>query len=712
MNLKILIIVENESVPFDSRVWKEAQSLFAAGYQVSVICPKRKGYTQSHEVLQGVHIYRHPAPPEMDGPFGYLVEFSFALFWEFLFSWWIFFTRGFHVIQGCNPPDDIFWVALPFKLFGVKYIFDHHDANPELYEAKFERRDLFYKAQVLLEKLTYRFSDVVIATNLSYRKLAIDRGGLPADRVFVVRNGPDLDTFKPVPPIPDLKYGKKYLVGYVGTMGNQDGLDILIDVALHIKNSGRSDVHFTCVGSGPALAELRELVQRKDLSGIMNFTGRIPDKDLLEILSTADVCVNPDRPCEMNNISTMIKIMEYMALGKPIVQFDLAEGKFSAQRASLYADPGKPVEDFAAKILWLLDRPEARQAMGAEGHRRVAQELAWGHSVPHLLAAYERALAPAAQPTTRKKVNHLYNWLRPFLPLSLRLLVRRWDARNRRRTYQSVWPIDQSSAAAPDFWPGWPEGKRFALVLTHDVEGQRGLDKIAALMSLEAKHGFRSSFNLVPEGDYQVPDALRHTLESSGFEVGLHGLQHDGRLYSSRAEFMRKAARIREYAKLWNVSGFRSPLMQHRLDWLHELGMEYDCSTFDTDPFEPQPDGVHTIFPFRVSRPDGSEYIELPYTLPQDHTLFVIFRERDISTWKKKLDWVAEQGGMVLLNTHPDYMNFEGRAAADEYPVSYYEDLLRYLRDKYAGEFWHATPREVARFCRSYHPCSSVSIPG
>jgi len=393
---KVLIIVENAPVPFDPRVWKEALSLTENGYEVSVLSPSDKGYERGYELLKGVHIYRHPMPEEGNGLFGYLSEYSCALFWQFLYAWWIFLRRGFHVIQGCNPPDDIFLVALPFKLFGVKYVFDHHDANPELYLSKYEKKGSLYRVQVWLEQQTYRFSDVVIATNQSYRDLAVTRGGMAAEDVFVVRNGPDLNTFKLVPPVPELKYGKRFLVGYVGTMSIQEGLDILLDVALHIKNRGRRDVHFTCVGGGPGLAGLRKMVQEKDLGDIVNFTGRVPDKDLLEVLSTADVCVNPDKPCQMNDISTMIKIMEYMALGKPIVQFDLKEGRFSAQDASLYADNRNQVSDFADKILWLLDHPESRQTMGQFGLKRVSEKLAWEYSVPNLLSAYERAFSKRA----------------------------------------------------------------------------------------------------------------------------------------------------------------------------------------------------------------------------------------------------------------------------------------------------------------------------
>jgi glycosyltransferase involved in cell wall biosynthesis len=390
---KVLIIVENAPVPFDTRVWKEACSLHQAGYEVTVLSPKDKGAELGHEIIGGVRIYRHPMPEEGNSSFWYLWEYSCALFWEFWYVWWIYLRHGFHIIQGCNPPDNIFLIALPFKPFGVKYIFDHHDAIPELYVSKYGKQGFFYKVQVLLEKLTYRFSDVVMATNASYNHLAVTRGRVAPEDVFIVRNGPDLETFKVVPPNPALKYGKAYLVGYVGNMSDQDGLDILLDVALRLKKLGRIDIHFTCVGGGPALDSLRNMVRDKEIGDMVNFTGRVPDKQLLEILSTADVCVNPDKPCEMNDISTMIKIMEYMALGKPIVQFDLREGRFSAQDAAVYADTRNQVTDFAAKIIWLLDNPDKRRRMGEFGRRRVEKELAWEYSVQNLLAAYQRAFS-------------------------------------------------------------------------------------------------------------------------------------------------------------------------------------------------------------------------------------------------------------------------------------------------------------------------------
>ena len=246
-------------------------------------------------------------------------------------------------------------------------------------------------------------------------------------------------------------------------------------------------------------------------------------------------------------------------------------------------------------------------------------------------------------------MNTLYYSVKPFLPLAVRLAIKRQRAALRRRAYADVWPIDQNAGTVPLGWPGWPEGKRFAFVLTHDVEGSRGYGKVESLMELELQHGFRSSFNLVPEGQYQVSEGLRRVLAQNGFEIGVHGLHHDGRLYSSKTEFSHRAKAIRHYLREWNACGFRSPYMHHRLAWLHELGLEYDCSTFDTDPFEPQADGVGTVFPFWVPGPNGSGYVELPYTLVQDSTLFPILRESTIEIWERKLDWIAERGGLALL---------------------------------------------------------------
>ena len=394
MPRRVLILVENLPSPFDRRVWQEASALRDAGWAVSIVCPTGRGYERRFESIDGIDIHRYPLPVEASGALGYALEYGSALAWSFALAWKVFFGRGFDVIHACNPPDLLFLVGGFFRMLGKKFVFDHHDINPELYEAKFGRRDFLWRVMVALERWTFRTADVSIATNESYRKIAIERGGMPPGRVFVVRSGPSLERMKIVPPDPRLKRGRRHLVGYVGVMGKQEGVDHLLRAARHlIVERGRTDIHFGLVGGGTSLEEMKTLARQLGIADYVTFTGRVPDDQLLAMLNTADVCVNPDVANEMNDKSTMNKIMEYMALGKPIVQFDLTEGRFSAQEASLYARRNAPV-DLAAKIEELLDDPKRRAEMGAFGRRRVENELEWRHEVPKLLAAYEALSAP------------------------------------------------------------------------------------------------------------------------------------------------------------------------------------------------------------------------------------------------------------------------------------------------------------------------------
>lgn len=390
---RVLIVVENLPVPFDRRVWMEARTLRTAGARVSVICPTGKGHEARYEQIEGIDVYRHPLPLDASGALGYLVEYGAALFWETWLALRVARRQGIDVIQGCNPPDLIFLVALPFKLAGVRYIFDHHDINPELYEAKFGKRGFFWQLMRLFERLTFKVADVSIATNESYRKIAISRGKMKAQDVFIVRSGPDLTRVRPVDPDPVWKNGRRYMVGYVGVMGEQEGIDLLLEaISDLVHKQGRQDIQFVLVGGGPALEGLKAQAQEMGLADYVTFTGRAPDADLFAVLSTADICVNPDRVNPMNDQSTMNKILEYMAFGKPIVQFDVTEGRYSAGEASLYAR-ANDAQDFAAKIAELLADPEARARMGEWGRVRVEERFSWPHQIPHLIAAYQRVLA-------------------------------------------------------------------------------------------------------------------------------------------------------------------------------------------------------------------------------------------------------------------------------------------------------------------------------
>ena len=389
-NKHILIIVENLPVPFDRRVWQEANTLKDNGAEVSIICPKQKDYASAYEVINGIEIYRYSLPFEARGAFGYLLEYGVALFWEFFLSWKIYFKKRFHVIHGCNPPDMIFLVAIWFKIFGVKYVFDHHDINPELYIAKFDSKGLLYKMVILFERLTFATADFSIATNESYKEIALRRGKMSENKIQVIRSGPKLDRLKLLPPDNQFRKGRKYLVGYVGVIGEQEGIDLLL-ASVKIIISKRSDIQFAIVGGGSDLEKMKQLSEKSGLSKFVDFYGRVPDDLLVAILNTADICVNPDKPTEMNNLSTMNKIMEYMALKKPVVQYDLKEGRFSAQEASLYAKCGD-TNDFANKIMQLVDDSELRMKMGAFAYDRVLNELSWDFEKEKLIKFYERIL--------------------------------------------------------------------------------------------------------------------------------------------------------------------------------------------------------------------------------------------------------------------------------------------------------------------------------
>jgi glycosyltransferase involved in cell wall biosynthesis len=303
--------------------------------------------------------------------------------------------------------------------------------------------------------------------------------------------------------------------------------------------------------------------------------------------------------------------------------------------------------------------------------------------------------------TVREISLRTYYALRPSIPQSLRFASRRIIARRFRQLHSSSWPINPISSHQPDWWCGWPEGKKFAFVLTHDVEGEKGRERCRSLADLEMSLGFRSSFNFVPERGYETPKSLRAFLKNHGFEIGVHDLRHDGRLFRSQRSFRHSARQINRYLADWEAVGFRSGFMLHNLDWVRDLHIEYDASTFDCDPFEPQPDGTNTIFPFWVGREDGSGYVELPYTLPQDSTLFVILREKTIENWTRKLDWVAQYGGLALVIVHPDYLNFDGKCRSGEYDARLYRGLLEYVSERYGQEAWLALPKQIATHVRS-----------
>lgn len=385
---KVLMIVENLPVPRDRRVWQEAVALRDSGWEVSVICPVSAAIPARYEVIDGIHIWRHPLPPEGQGLWGYAREYSAALFWEFVLAWKVLRARGFDVIHACNPPETMFLIGAFFKLtLGKRFVFDHHDLSPELYVAKFGKRGLAHRLLLWLERMTYRTADVAIATNESFRQVAITRGDMAPDRVFVVRSGPDTRRLHLTPPDPALRGGADHLIAYVGVMNSQDGVEYVLDaLKVLVVDQGRN-VRAVLMGDGPMLPALKRRAAELGIADHALFTGWADDDVLIPMLNAADVCVSPDPANEFNHSCTMNKILEYMALGKPVVLFDLVEGRRSAGDAALYARDDDAA-DMAAKIAQLLDDPALRQRLGAIGRARMERELSWEHQVPRLLAAY------------------------------------------------------------------------------------------------------------------------------------------------------------------------------------------------------------------------------------------------------------------------------------------------------------------------------------
>ncbi len=388
----ICIIVENETVPFDRRVWLEARALRAVGYIVSVICPKKHGYNSSMEILEGIEIYRHRIWIA-SGHWGYFLEYASALLGEFYLACKIYVRHRFSVLQGCNSPDTIFLIALACRPLGVRFLFDHHDLSPELYESKFSRRGLIYKLLCFLERATFQTADMSIATNESYREIAINRGGMMPERVVVVQTCTRLTDSPDIKENIELKRGKRLLVLYVGIMEIQDGVRLFIEAIHHLVSRQRhNDTHFVLVGSGPEIPKLKKLAAELGVDQYLEFTGLLPYDQVKPYLSTADVCVAPDPMNPLNDKSTMIKILEYMGYGKPVVLFDLKEGRRTAGDGALYARPNDPI-DFAAKIESLLDSESLRRQLGACGRKRTEEGLNWEAQSFKFIEAYKKLLA-------------------------------------------------------------------------------------------------------------------------------------------------------------------------------------------------------------------------------------------------------------------------------------------------------------------------------
>ncbi|MDP2922086.1 MAG: glycosyltransferase family 4 protein [Candidatus Omnitrophota bacterium] len=389
-NKRVLILLENLPLPSDRRAWTQAKALKESGRDVSVVCPRFKGQ-KGFEVIDGIYLYRYAMTPATKGALSYICEFSYCFLMTLMLSFYVYVRRGFDVIQSGNPPDTFFAIGLIFKCLGKKYYFDHRDLCPEVYLAKYgeNKKDIFYRALFVLEYLTYKTADRILVPNKSYREIGISRNRVRPDKIFVVRGSPDPAAFKTAQGEPSLKQGKKYLVAYMGVMAPQDGVDYLLRAVDVIVNKlGRRDILFSLTGRGDAVEDLKKMAERLGISGAIVFTGWLTGDTMMKYLSTSELCVAPDPKNAFNNTSTANKILEYMAVSKPIVSFDLKEARYSAGEAAVYARPNE-IKDFAEKILELLEDPERRQKMGMEGYRRLKGELSADYNKRILLSAYD-----------------------------------------------------------------------------------------------------------------------------------------------------------------------------------------------------------------------------------------------------------------------------------------------------------------------------------
>ena len=402
---KVLMLVENLSVPADPRVWREACTLNRQGFQVCIICPKGETRDQEPYVcLEGIHIYRYRLSTTITKSSDYIKEFGIAMCMTFLLSVRILFRHGFDVIHAANPPDTFFAIGLFYKLLRKKYVFDQHDLAPEIFQAKFQHRmKTLYRLLLLFEQLSYKTADLVITTNESQKQFALQRGGCKEGKVFVVRNGPDLTRFTETVPEPELKRGKPFLLAYVGVMGTQDGVEIVLH-ALHelVHVRKREDVSLVLMGDGEQLPMLKTLTHTLDLEEVVHFAGWVARVDMLRYLTVTDIGLSPDPSNKLNEHSTMLKTMEYMAMSKPVVAFDLLETRFSAQDAALYATPNE-VTSFADTIEILLNDQALRVQMGARGRKRVEEVLCWDRTQINLLLAYHSLFPNIATPTQKTK---------------------------------------------------------------------------------------------------------------------------------------------------------------------------------------------------------------------------------------------------------------------------------------------------------------------
>ncbi len=681
---------------YDNRVKRYAEALAKRGDHVDVIALRENDHPWS-ENCEGVKVYQVQGRSRVErSKVAYLLKSCVF----FCVSSVLLIVKNikepYDLIHVHTMPDfEVFAAWLP-KLMGAKIILDMHDLVPDLYISKFRARQksVITKILLYLERSAASFADHVIISNHIWEKKLIERS-VKSNKCSVMLNYPDPSIFyKRI----KRKHDPTFIMMYPGTLNWHQGLDIAVK-GFSLVASKFPGIEFHIYGEGSEKKGLSKLILQLNLKTKVLIKHPLPLSDIADKMANADLGVVPKRNDSFGNEAFSTKTLEFMSLGVPLIVADTKVDKYYFDESVVKFFKSCDIEDFARCLELLISDRRLRNELIATSSEFV-KKFSWSVNSKKYFNLVDDLVSKGINkyPLLR---NFYYN-VRPFFPRWLLTKFKKKRMTKLTARYKEVWPIQITASEKPPLWKGWPQGKRFALVLTHDVESAASEKKCYELAELEKQLGFRSSFNLVPR-EFSHCDSLRDYLVGEGFEIGVHGLFHDGKLYKSRAIFLKRAGHINMYLKRWNSVGFRSPSMHHNLNWMHDLEIEYDASTFDTDPFEPQPDEVDSIYPLWIQKScEQAGYIELPYTLPQDSTLFIFMEHNNIDVWKKKLDWIAENGGMALVNTHPDYMHFgNDRANTYEYPVEFYTTFLKYIMSKYNGSYWHILPREMARFWKS-----------
>lgn len=745
------MLLENSSFPEDSRVLLQARTLTKAGYQVTVIGPTEEGASQKSQMIEDIRVLRYPQPPEWGGVLGYAFEYLYSIGMLWIIACYVLVRYGFDTIHMHTPPDMSAVIPVFFRLFGKKFVYDLHDLSPELFSAQRNGKGNRFIHWMLLksELFASRNSNLSLSTNESQRDIHVARCGVPREKFHVVRNGPN-EAFltEEISPRQELKKNGCTILGYVGVMGIQDGVDRLIQALnVLVHKHQRKDVHLVLVGSGAALADLKSQAASFELTEFTTFVGRVPFSEVPAYIAAFDICCTPDPSNPYNDSCTTIKTMEYMALGKPVVCFETIENMKTAGRAALYAK-NNDVVVYAEQIETLMNDAALREQMGKWGRERIIEHLAWKHQARVLVSAYDglHRLSRAEQCHETAMVEHapsprvegldvrfafngaigqilakhyhidcrcailsskfrLYYRLRPFLPQRIRQLLQK--KRNSSLPTTDDWYIQSDffkelkAASQPtpqDAGSGqsaisheervihpWPDGHQYAVALTHDIETAEGMKRVSEIAHMEESMGLRSAWFFVPH-KYKLDLGLVQDLKARGHEVGIHGYNHDGRLFVSRSIFNHRARYINHAGDQFSASGFRAPMMHRNYNWMQALEFDYDASCFDIDPYQPMPGGVAGVWPFIAGK-----LVELPYTLPQDHTLMITLGQSASQVWIRKMEVVAKLAGLVMLITHPDYLDSLERR----------EEYRRFCEHvSSANGKWLALPREVAQWWR------------